>query len=76
MNISRIWRLKAQHYRMEGSVCLGCGQGIFPPRPFCSGCSSPSAACRSVQAAEWPFSASALGAIAKKYQQIDGKANR
>ena len=38
MEIPRHWRLKAQRYRLEGSVCPICGQPIFPPRPLCSRC--------------------------------------
>jgi len=36
MEIPRHWRLKAQRYRLEGSVCPVCGQVSFPPRPVCS----------------------------------------
>ncbi len=35
MEVSRHWRLKAQRYRLEGSVCPTCGQLHFPPRPVC-----------------------------------------
>ena len=38
MEITRHWRLKAQRYRMEGSICSICGQPIFPPRPVCPHC--------------------------------------
>jgi uncharacterized OB-fold protein len=38
MEIPRHWRLKAQRYRLEGSVCSICGQFIFPPRPICVQC--------------------------------------
>ena len=38
MEITRHWRLKAQRYRLEGSMCLTCGQLIFPPRPICTSC--------------------------------------
>jgi hypothetical protein len=36
MEIPRHWRLQAQRYRLEGSVCLTCGQLTFPPRPVCA----------------------------------------
>jgi uncharacterized OB-fold protein len=35
MSIPRHWRLKAQRYHLEGSICLICGQPTFPPRPVC-----------------------------------------
>lgn len=38
MEIPRHWRLKAQRYRLEGSLCPVCGQPIFPPRPLCPSC--------------------------------------
>ena len=38
MEIPRHWRLKAQRYRMEGSICPTCGQLTFPPRPVCPYC--------------------------------------
>ena len=38
MEVSRHWRLKAQRYRLEGSICLVCGQLTFPPRPVCPHC--------------------------------------
>lgn len=40
MEISRHWRLKAQRYRMEGSICPICGQVTFPPRPVCPHCAA------------------------------------
>jgi uncharacterized OB-fold protein len=40
MEIPRHWRLKAQRYRLEGSVCPNCGQTMFPPRPLCGTCQS------------------------------------
>jgi hypothetical protein len=39
MEISRHWRLKAQRYRLVGSLCLQCGQVSFPPHPLCLHCS-------------------------------------
>jgi rubredoxin-like zinc ribbon protein len=38
MEIPRHWRLKAQRYRLEGSICACCGQLSFPPRPLCLDC--------------------------------------
>lgn len=38
MEIPRHWRLKAQRYRLEGSICPRCSQLIFPPRPVCPHC--------------------------------------
>ncbi len=35
METPRHGRLKAQRYRLEGSVCPTCGQLSFPPRSFC-----------------------------------------
>ncbi len=35
MEIPRHWRLKAQRYRLEGSICPTCGELSFPPRPVC-----------------------------------------
>jgi uncharacterized OB-fold protein len=40
MEIPRHWRLKAQRYSLEGSVCQTCGQFSFPPRPICSHCTA------------------------------------
>ena len=38
MEIPRHWRLKAQRYRLEGSICPTCGRLTFPPRPVCPYC--------------------------------------
>jgi len=38
METPRYWRLRAQRYRLEGSVCPICGRVSFPPRPFCRHC--------------------------------------
>ncbi len=38
MEIARHWRLKAQRYRLQGSLCPTCGRPSFPPRPFCPHC--------------------------------------
>ncbi len=40
MEIPRHWRLKAQRYRLEGSVCPACGRVSFPPRPVCPYCTA------------------------------------
>ncbi len=32
------WRLRGQRYRLEGEVCGGCRQVIFPPRDICPRC--------------------------------------
>ncbi len=42
MEVPRIWRLKAQRYRMVGSVCPTCGRVFFPPRPVCPDCAAES----------------------------------
>ena len=38
MEVSRHWRLKAQRYRLVGSICPVCGRLAFPPRPVCPDC--------------------------------------
>lgn len=38
MEIPRHWRLKAQRYRLEGSICSSCSEPMFPPRPVCTKC--------------------------------------
>jgi len=38
MEVARHWRLNAQRYRLEGSMCPVCGQLFFPPRPICPDC--------------------------------------
>jgi uncharacterized OB-fold protein len=38
MEIPRHWRLKAQRYRLEGSLCPTCGELNFPSRPVCPHC--------------------------------------
>ena len=43
MEIPNHWRLKAQRYRLEGSICPTCGQVSFPPRPVCPHCSAQAA---------------------------------
>jgi len=40
MEIPRHWRLKAQRYRLEGSICPTCGQLSFLPRPVCPHCTT------------------------------------
>jgi len=36
MNIPCHWRLKAQRYRLEGSICPDCREPMFPPRLVCT----------------------------------------
>jgi hypothetical protein len=38
MEIPRHWRLKAQRYRLQGSICPSCGELMFPPRLVCTKC--------------------------------------
>ena len=38
MEIPRHWRVKAQRYRLEGSICPCCGQRSFPSRLVCLDC--------------------------------------
>jgi uncharacterized OB-fold protein len=38
MEIPRHWRLRAQRYRLEGSICPICGRLSFPPRLVCPRC--------------------------------------
>ncbi len=40
MDLARNWRLEAQRYRLEGSVCTECGTKFFPPREVCTECRS------------------------------------
>lgn len=40
MEVARHWRLKAQRYRLEGSICPVCGLVSFPPRPVCRHCAA------------------------------------
>ena len=52
MEIPRHWRLKAQRYRLEASVCPGCGGLSFPPRPVCPRCAC---AARPAAIVAWGF---------------------
>ena len=52
MEIPRHWRLKAQRYRLEGSICPGCGEPMFPPRPVCTKCDCDTRGMRDVAAFE------------------------
>ena len=38
MELPRFNRLKGAYYRLEGSLCRGCGARQFPPRRVCPGC--------------------------------------
>lgn len=42
MEIARHWRLNAQRYSLQGSVCTCCGKTFFAPRPVCDACRQPS----------------------------------
>ena len=42
-SIANLWRTKHQRYRLQGAVCLDCGQVSFPPRVHCLACPPPSA---------------------------------
>jgi uncharacterized OB-fold protein len=48
MEIARHWRLKAQRYRLEGSMCLSCGESMFPPHPVCAKCHGSTRSTRNV----------------------------
>lgn len=48
MEITRHWRLKAQRYRLEGSICPSCSEPIFPPRPVCAKCHRTTGSIRNV----------------------------
>ena len=60
MEIPRHWRLKAQRYRLEASICAGCGRPSFPPRPVCPYCAARPAAITGWDVAAWPGPASSL----------------
>jgi len=32
------WRTRAQRLRLEGEICPGCDEKIFPPRDICPKC--------------------------------------
>ena len=40
MELPRYHRLRGALYRLEGSVCRGCGARAFPARPICAACKS------------------------------------
>jgi uncharacterized OB-fold protein len=40
MELPRFHRLRSAFYRLEGSVCRGCGARHFPARRVCPGCRS------------------------------------
>ncbi|MDH5651333.1 MAG: Zn-ribbon domain-containing OB-fold protein [Gammaproteobacteria bacterium] len=40
MDLPRIWRLKSQRYKLEGSQCKSCQKLSFPPVQVCSDCRS------------------------------------
>lgn len=49
MDIPRIWRLRSQRYRLEGTQCQNCAGLSFPPVLVCP-------ACRSRELKTYPFS--------------------
>lgn len=38
MGTTRVWRLRGQHYRLEGGVCTYCGSKVLPRREVCPEC--------------------------------------
>jgi uncharacterized OB-fold protein len=40
MDIPRIWRLRAQRYRLQGTQCRDCAELSFPPVLICPSCRS------------------------------------
>lgn len=38
MDIPRIWRLRAQRYRLQGTQCQNCAELSFPPALICPSC--------------------------------------
>jgi uncharacterized OB-fold protein len=40
MELPRYHRLRGAFYRLEGSLCRGCGARAFPARPMCAACKS------------------------------------
>jgi uncharacterized OB-fold protein len=36
--ISRLWRLRQQRYRLLGEICPDCNTPLFPPRDVCPHC--------------------------------------
>jgi hypothetical protein len=60
MEIPRHWRLKAQRYRLEASVCASCGRLNFPPRPVCPYCAARPAVIAGWGPPVWPRPASSL----------------
>ena len=40
MDLPRFHRLRGAYYRLEGSLCRGCGARRFPARRICSDCRS------------------------------------
>ncbi len=49
MEIPRHWRLKAQRYRLEGSICPACGRASFPPSRVCPSCAAQPASAASLE---------------------------
>ena len=61
MSVAKHWRMKAQRYRLEGTLCQSCGQAIFLPRPLCPHCRGGIAV--AITAAPLPEPAIAEGAM-------------
>jgi len=40
MDIPRVWRLRLQRYRLQGTRCNGCSELHFPPMLICQKCRS------------------------------------
>lgn len=40
MDLPRIWRLRSQRYKLEGTQCQGCQALSFPPVQICPHCRS------------------------------------
>lgn len=38
MDIPRVWRLRFQRYRLQGTKCATCADVQFPPALICPGC--------------------------------------
>jgi uncharacterized OB-fold protein len=66
MEIPRHWRLKAQRYRLEGSICPICGELTFPPRPVWPHCSAQPAQMAGYGLPVMPVSTRTLDTISSK----------
>ncbi len=66
MEVPRIWRLKAQRYRLVGSVCPTCGQVFFPPRPVCPDCNAQRAQIGGCELSELPVKKFTVNTVSSK----------